>query len=163
MIVQNDADRSRLLEMTDKRGIDSLPVIEDWQAWWQEWGPRIAAEEGRQPWIIFMLDAHEKTLEGLMLLSRLIRNKPKWNTTGWTQAEWGNVALFGAEARCWFEQNHPRLEDVPEYAQFIISAQYGVFCALERLTREMRAIQDQGYKVVALESGEDGVTMRETA
>jgi hypothetical protein len=151
MIVANRADRRRLLEMKDERGLASLPIVEDWQSWWQEWGPRIVQEEGHQPWIIFLLDANEKLLELLMLTSRLIRNKPEWNTSRWTEKEWLNVAEQGAEARAWFAANHPNPDDMPEYAQFLLSGQHGLFCSLERVTRELRALQEHGFGIAVLD------------
>lgn len=99
-----------------------------------------------------------------MLLSRLIRNKPEWSSTGWSQAEWENVEDQTALALAWFEANAPApMKDAPEWAQFLFSAQHGNFAVLKRLGREQRALQEQGYLVatverrpgVGLEFGED--------
>jgi hypothetical protein len=154
MIVANAGDRNRLLALKDERGVDSLPIVADWQEWWREWGPRIADEEGRQPWILFILDAHERQLETMMVVSRLIRNKPEWNTRGWSEAEWGNVEEFTEAAYQWYVRNMPKLESVPEYAQFILSAQHGSFATIRRLGRELRHVQEEGFHTVILDRDE---------
>lgn len=151
MIVANSGDRKRLLQMKDERGLESLPIIADWQAWWREWGPKIADEEGRQPWILFMLDAHERQLETMMVVSRLLRNKPEWNTVGWSESEAGNIEEFTEAAYQWFVRNMPNAESVPEYAQFILSAQHGAFATIRRLGRELRHVQEEGYSTVVLD------------
>lgn len=156
MIVQNEADRARLLEPGDTRGEQSLPILRDWASWWQVWGPRVAAEEGRQPWIMFLLDASERIIQMQTTLSRLLRDKPDWDTTGWSEDEWSNPADVTLRGLQWFERNVPT--DVPEFAAFIIAGQRGMFQTLHRLGREVRRLQEEGYGTVVLEARDDGIT-----
>jgi hypothetical protein len=159
LIVSNESDRARLLKRGEGKGLSSLSLMHDWQEWWRAWGPKITAQVGRQGWVLFILDAEEKTRELCMLLSRLIRNKPEWDTRGWSEAEWKNVEETTLEAKCWYERNCPRPESVPEWAQFIVSGMYGNFCTLARLGRELRALQEQGYSCVALEATDRGTNV----
>lgn len=116
------------------------------------WGPKIAAEHGHQGWILFLLDANEKIQEVSMLLARLMRNKPEWESTGWSAAEWQSVEDQTAAACSWFEANAPApMRDAPEWAQFLFTAQHGNFMVLKRLGREQKALQDQGYLVATIE------------
>lgn len=138
--------------LEDRRGLSSLPVAADAATWWREWGPKIVAVHGKQGWILFLLDAQEKLVEVHMLVSRLLRNKPEWDSRGWSQAEWEDVELQTAAAAAWFAQNAPTpMKDAPEWAQFLFSAQHGNFAVLRRLGRELRAIQEQGYLVATVE------------
>jgi len=139
-------------ELRDERGLSSLAVAADWQEWWQVWGPKIAAEHGRQGWILLLLDANEKVQEVSMMLSRVLRNKPEYETTGWSEAEWLNVEDQSAEAAAWFERNAASpMKDAPEWAHFLFSSLHGNLTVLKRLGRELRAVQDQGYLVATLE------------
>ena len=139
-------------ELRDERGLSSLDFAGDCQEWWKVWGPEIARQHGRQGWILLLLDANEKITEVSMLLSRLIRNKPEFDSRGWSQAEWQNVEDQTAEAAAWFERSAPApMKDAPEWAQFLFSAQYGNLCVLKRLGREQRALQEQGYMVATIE------------
>lgn len=152
MIVQNQTDRDKLLEPGDVRGEQSLPILRDWQAWWQVWGPRVAAEEGRQPWIMFLLDSSERIIEMQTTLSRVMKSKPEWDTTGWSEDEWSNIEDVCVRGLCWFERNVPK--DVPEFAAFIIAGQRGMFQTLARLGRELRSLQELGYGTVVLEASD---------
>ena len=139
-------------DLVDLRGASSLAVISDWQDWWRVWGPKIANEVGKQGWILFLLDANEKIQEVTMLVSRLLRNKPEWDSARWTQAEWENIEHLTATACAWYEENAPApMRDAPDWAQFLFSAQHGNLCALKRAGRELRAVQEQGYLVATLE------------
>jgi hypothetical protein len=139
-------------ELRDERGLGSLPVIADWQEWWRYWGPRIADQHGKAGWILFLLAANERIQEVSMLLSRLVRNKPEYDTRGWSAAEWLNVEEQTAAALAWFEANAPApMRDAPEWAQFLFSAQHGNLAVLKRLGRELRALQEQGYLVATIE------------
>lgn len=154
MIVANASDRARLLQHDeDVRGLASLPIINDWAAWWRVWGPKLVAAEGRQGWILFLLDAQEKLVEAMVTMSRVIRNKPSWGG-GWSEKEWSNIEETTAGARAWFERNCPDPKTLPEYAQFLVSGQHGLFCVLSRMGRELRALQTQGYSTVVLEAGD---------
>jgi len=139
--------------LRDERGLSSLAVIADWREWWREWGPTIAVRHGRQNWILLLLDANERIQEVTMLISRLLRNKPDWDSTGWSQAEWLNVEDQTAEAATWFKRSAEAgpMRDAPEWAQFLFESQYGNLCVLRRLGRELRAAQEQGYLVATLE------------
>jgi len=87
-----------------------------------------------------------------MLISRLLRNKPSWNSTGWSQAEWLNVEEQTAVADAWFQASaESPMRDAPDWARFIFSAQAGTFAVLKRLGRELRAVQEQGYLVATIE------------
>jgi hypothetical protein len=158
-LVANAADRTRLLQFGQSVGYSSLSLAHDWQEWWREWGPKIAKDVGLQGWVLFILDADEKIRELHMLLSRVIRSKPAWETRGWSAAEWENVETITAAARAWFEKNCPNPDHVPEWAQFILSGQYGNFQALQRLGRELRALQEQGYNTIAVEARDDGTVV----
>jgi hypothetical protein len=162
-MIASSSTRAALTVRTDKRGLASFPVVADWQLWWKTWGPKIAAQEGRQGWILFLLDANERLMEVSMLISRIIRSKPQWTTEGWSQDEWSNVQDVAARATAWFEANCPT-KDLPEWAQFIAAAQYGNFRVLERLARELRALQEQGYTTVVLEeTGGRTITVQQGA
>lgn len=138
--------------LRDERGLSSLAFAADNDEWWRVWGPKIAARHGRQGWILFLLDANEKVQEVSMLLSRLLRNKPEWDSTGWSAAEWENVEDQTAAAAAWFERSaESPMKDAPEWAQYLFSAQHGNLAVLKRLGRELRAIQEQGYLVATLE------------
>jgi hypothetical protein len=63
-------------ELRDERGLSSLSVAGDMAEWWRAWGPQIAAQHGKQGWILFLLDSLEKLQEVSMLLSRVLRDKP---------------------------------------------------------------------------------------
>ena len=157
MIVQNQADRDRLLQAGDTRGEQSLPILRDWLSWWSVWGPRVAAEAGRQPWILFLLDASERIIALQTTLSRLIRSKPEWDTRGWSEDEWSSPENVTARALAWFEQNVPR--EVPEFAAFIIAGQRGTFQTLARLGKEIRRLQEAGYNTVVVQA-DDATDMR---
>lgn len=156
MIVET-SKRAELTRLADNRGSASLPVLQDMQVWWKEWGPRIAKDVGRQGWVLFLLDAHEKAVEGGMLVSRIMRGKPKWDSRGWSENEWGNVAALTTANLRWFENHAPAVQrDAPEWAQFLITAQYNTLSALARLGRELRGMQEAGYSTVVLEHNEGG-------
>lgn len=153
MIVEGSKLRG-LTTLADNRGIASLPILQDMDVWWREWGPRIVKDVGKQGWVLFILDANEKIMETSTLLSRVLRNKPEWDTRGWTEKEWSRVDESTTAAVRWFENNMPKPEHVPEWAQFILSAQYANLCVLARLGRETQAAIDQGYTTVVLEADE---------
>ena len=156
MIASSDT-RQTLLRGGDDRGAHSLPILRDWQTWWREWGPRVAQDVGRHGWILFLLDSSERILEMQMTLSRVIRGKPEWDTSGWSEREWGSVAEMTAEGMAWFEKNSPRVDDVPEWAAFILTAQRGLFQTAWRLGRELQTLREQGYTTVVLEERQDGI------
>lgn len=144
------------LELKDERGLGSLPIIADWQEWWKAWGPQIAKEHGKQGWILFLLDAHEKVQEVSMTLSRILRNKPDWDSTGWSEKEYLNIENQTGEALAWYERNAPSpMRDAPEWAQFLFSAQHGNLAVLARMGREQRALQEQGYLVATLDRSQN--------
>ena len=153
-------ERSKMAGLTalaDNRGSASLPVLQDMQDWWKAWGPRISRDVGQQGWVLFLLDAHEKLVEGSMLVSRIIRNKPKWDGLG-TESEWGSVEVATTAALHWFENHAPAVQrDAPDWAQFLITAQYGAFCALARLGRELQGLKEAGYSTMVLETSDKGV------
>lgn len=153
MLVPDEHKRRELLSSEDNRGGSSLPVLQDWQEWWQVWGPKLAAEYGKQPWVLFVMDGIEKQVELSMAISRLLRQKPE-DSPGWTEKEWLNIAELTMEARCWFEQNQPRYDDLPEVAQFLVRVQHGFFRALERVGREVREIQEEGHNTITVEADE---------
>ncbi len=141
-----------MLSLEDRRGLSSLDFAADADEWWKVWGPIIASRHGKQGWILFLLDANQKLQETAMLVSRLLRNKPEWNTIGWSQAEWENVETQTALASAWFNEHvDTPMKDAPDWAQYLFVAQAGNFAVLKRLGREMRAIQEQGYLVATLE------------
>ena len=153
MLVTDEDKRRKLLDSGDDRGDASLPVLQDWQEWWQVWGPKLAAEYGKQPWVLFVMDGIEKQTELTMAISRLLRQKPE-DSLGWSEKEWLNIAELTKEARCWFESNQPRYEDLPEAAQFLVRVQQGYFRALERVGREVREIQEEGHNTITVEADE---------
>lgn len=136
--------RDRLVKMDDEGGTHALPMIEDWDLFWRMWGPRIKQEEGAQPWIIFLLDAHEKITELNAIIQRIIMGKP--NTVGnsvWSEKEWESCEEVAVEAKAWFDRNVPALKDMPEFASFILSAQHANLSILCRLARDVRGMQEQ--------------------
>ena len=146
-----------LTELADNRGTASLPILQDMQLWWKEWGPRIARDVGYQGWVLFLLDGHEKLIEGATLVSRIIRGKPKWDGQG-SEREWGNVESQTTADLRWFERHVDSVKrDAPEWAQFLLTAQYGAFCTLARLGRELRGVQEAGYSTVVLEQRDTGI------
>ncbi len=138
------------LDLTDKRGISSFTMLQDMQTWWQTWGPHIAEREGKKGWILFLLDAIDKAQELQMTMSRLLRNKPQWDTTGWNQREWCSVLANAEEGAAWFDTNMPSLRDVPEWAQFLLVALSSIFSAQIRVCRELGEVQRKGHLLVNL-------------
>lgn len=140
----------------DTRGPSSFEFMIDMSSWWKVYGPEIAKRFGKCGWILLMLDAHEK-LEGLvMTISRLIRNKPEWDTRGWSQQEWTNIENRARAAYGWFATNAPAPEDVPEWGQFILTAMDGLFGAMIKVAQEVREIQEEGHLLVNLTRPETG-------
>lgn len=159
MIVANDADRRRLLEYGDTETIGSLPVIEFWRTWWSAWGPLIAADVGREGWVLFLFDANEKAIELEGIMARILRDKPTWGTAMWSQKEWMNIKDTAGEALAWFDRNAPRKDRVPEWAAFLLCGLRAHFTVLARLGSEIRAAQDQGYSAFVVESQTDRLGM----
>jgi hypothetical protein len=156
-VIVEESKLAGLTKMADNRGTASLPILQDWQLWWKEWGPRIQRDVGRQGWVLFVLDANEKLLEMSTLVSRIIRGKPSWDSRGWTENEYGNVESICMAGLRWFERHAEAVQkDAPEWAKFILAAQYGNFSALARLGRELRGLQEAGYSTVVLETNEGG-------
>jgi hypothetical protein len=156
-MIATDSRRPGLVKFEDNRGNASLPILQDWQEWWKEWGPKIARDVGKQGWVLFILDAQEKLTEVEMLLSRVIRSKPQWDTRGWSEKEWANPEAQATAALRWFEMHAPAVQkNAPEWAQFILAAQYGAFTVLSRLGREVRGLQENGFSTVVLEQSESG-------
>jgi hypothetical protein len=157
-VIASESTRGSLTQLADNRGLSSLPVVSDWQDWWRVWGPKILDNVGKVGWVLFVLDANEKILEESMLLSRLIKGKPGHTSKGWTPDEYGNVETICMQGLRWFETHAPSvIRDAPEWAQFILSAQYGNLCVLARLGREQRSLQETGYSTVVLEQRDDGM------
>lgn len=157
MIVSNTAARQRLTKRGDTRGLSSLPVALDCKTWWSEYGPKIVAEEGKAGWILFIMDAQERLIEETMLMARSIRNREKRGGEGWSQKEWLNIQETSLEAYEWYKRHCPAQNSVPEWADFILTAQYSLFSVLARMGRELRGVQELGYQTVSVESGAAGV------
>jgi hypothetical protein len=161
-MIATGSRRPGLTKLEDNRGNASFPILKDMQEWWKEWGPKIVSEVGRQGWVLFLLDAHEKVTEVEMLLSRVLRNKSKWDSAGFSEAEWSNPEQQATAALRWFERHAPGVQkDAPEWAQFLIAAQYNAFSVLSRLGREVRGAVENGYSPVVLEQSAtgDGLTV----
>lgn len=160
-----DSQRARLVARGDDGSTAVLPLVEDWQTWWREWGPRIRAEEGQQGWIIFLLDAHEKLTEVNAIMARIMRGKH--NEVGiavWSEKEWMNVHETAEEAKAWFERHVPTLTGVPEFAQFLLTAQYANLSVLTRLARDLRGLQEEhGIGTMVVERSELDGTLQVTA
>lgn len=153
-------ERSKIAQLTrleDNRGSASKPILDDMSDWWRVWGPRIAKDVGKQGWVLFLLDAHEKLVEGANTVSRIVRGKGSWDVRG-SEQDWGNVETLTTGSLRWFEQHAEQVKrDAPDWAQFVIAAQYNGLCALARLGREVRALQEQGYSTVVLEESDKGI------
>lgn len=164
MIVPNSR-LDRLVKMDDDGGTHALPLIEDWASWWSVWGPRIKVEEGAQPWIIFILDAHEKITELNAITMRIMMGKT--DTVGnsvWSEKEWLNCETVALEAKSWFDRNVPNLKNVPDFAAFILTAQHANLAILTRLARDLRGMQEQhGVSSHMIEHNEGDGTFRVTA
>jgi hypothetical protein len=146
-VIATESKRAGLTRLEDNRGDSSLAVLQDMETWWREWGPRIARDVGQQGWVLFLLDTNEKIVEVSMLVSQVLRHQAL-----------ANVEDVTLEALRWFERHAPAVQrDAPEWAQFIISAQYNNLTAMSRIGRELRAAQEQGYHTVVLENTADGV------
>jgi hypothetical protein len=145
MIVEQ-SKRDGLTKLADNRGDSSRAVLQDMEVWWREWGPRIVKDVGRVGWVLFLLDAQEKLLEAQMVASAVLRNEGC-----------ENIEAVTLKVLRWYE-NHAEAvkKDAPEWAQFLITAQYNTACVLARLGRELRAKQEQGYSTVVLEHTEGG-------
>lgn len=140
----------------DKRGPSSFGFMEDLQLWWRAYGPEIVARFGRCRWILLVMDAIEK-LGGLeMTISRILRQKPQWDTTGWSAQEWTNIEHRAEAAYCWFAKHAPDPRDIPEWAQFVMVALDGAFGAMRKIAAEVREIQEEGHLLVSLTKPEDG-------
>jgi hypothetical protein len=145
-VVATESKRAGLTGLEDNRGHSSLAVLQEWQLWWKEWGPRIARDVGYQGWVLFLLDSNEKITEVEMLASEVLRNQGC-----------ENIEIATLKALRWFENHAESVKkDAPEWAAFLLAAQYGNLCALARLGRELRAKQEQGYTTVVLEHTEAG-------
>lgn len=139
-----DSQRARLLMRKDDGSTAVLPFVEDWDVWWHLWGPRIRKEEGQQPWILFLLDAHEKLTEVNAIMARLMLGKPSQvGISVWSQKEWMNVQETAEEAKAWFERIVPTLDAVPEFAEFLLTAMYANFGIMARLARDLRGLQEE--------------------
>ncbi len=155
-IADTHGQQNSLWNFEDSRGMSSYAVIKDWQEWWQNWGPLLMAMYGKAGWVCFILDAHEKMEGILMNWSRILREKPNWDTAGWSADEDSNPMWVSAKAKAWFQLNCPHMVDVPEFARFIFVAQNGMFSVLERLSREIYEIQSEGHLLVNLTNADDG-------
>jgi hypothetical protein len=153
VLITDEHKRKRLLDDGDTQGGSSLAVLQNWQEWWQVWGPKLAAEYGRQPWVLFVMDGIEKQVKLTMAISRIIRQKPD-ELGQWDQMEWLNISELTSEALVWFETNQPRYDDLPEVAQFLVRVQHGFFRGLKRLGREVREIQEYGHNTITVETDE---------
>lgn len=138
--------QKRLHTREDNAGLASMPLLSDWQVWWRTWGPRVAEEVGRCGWVLFLLDANEKVTEAQMVIGKMLR------LGKWERIE--DVTVGGKE---WFERNCPRQEDVPEWANFVLTALYGQFCTLERLGREVLGAIESGVMPIVIERTDSGV------
>jgi hypothetical protein len=134
----------------DNRGPSSRPLLVDLQEWWAVWGPKVAAHEGKQGWILLLLDALDKVVKMQMTMSRLLRKKPAWDSSGWSEDEWRPVSEVAAEGAAWFHENRPRLEDVPEWAQFLFVAIHSIFAAHQRLAAELEEVMHESHLLVNL-------------
>lgn len=137
-------------DFSDNRGPASRPLLVDLQEWWQAWGPKIANREGKQGWILLLLDTLERVLKMQMTMSRLLRKKPQWDSSGWSEDEWRSVKEVAAEGAAWFEKNMPRLEDVPEWAGFLFVAIHSIFAAHKRLAAELEEVLHERHLLVNL-------------
>jgi hypothetical protein len=156
-VIASKSTIDNLTALGDSRGDASLPVALDWQEWWGHWAPRIASDVGRVGWVLFLMDAVMKLTDLEVMMSRKLRNKAADQLPGWAEDEWSNVAERAAQAVGWFEEHAPAAKrDAPEWAQFILAGIGGLFAVQARLAREVRAAQEQGYRVVTLEHLESG-------
>jgi hypothetical protein len=145
-----------MFNFEDERGLSSFDHLKDMQEWWGRYGPEIINHFGKQHWVLFMCDAEER-LEGLLMnFSRVLREKPDWDTSGWSEDEWSNSMWTAAKAKAWFQLNCPHMNDVPEFARFVFVAMNGLFNSFERLAREVREIQEEGHLLVTLTNPDTG-------
>lgn len=132
----------------------SFPKALEWQQWWEHWRGYI--HEG-QPWVRFLVDATTALQQMFVTISRILRNKPNWDTSGWTPEEWLPVIDIVDEKLAWFTTNRPRKEDIPAWAEIILQALDGAYRTLGRLSREVEQIQRKGHLLVnvsPLQSGD---------
>ena len=125
--------------------IAAFPKAVQWQQWWEYW--RDAIPEG-QPWARFMIDATTVLQQAFVTISRNLRKKPKWDTTGWTPEEWRNVLKVAEEKLAWFRLNRPKPEDMPVWAGIILQALDGAYLTLRRLAQEVDQINRKGHLLV---------------
>lgn len=92
-------------------------------------------------------------------MARSIRNRAARGGAGWTQREWLNVQETSTEGLAWYRKHCPAPGSVPEWAEFILTAQEGLYSVLARMGRELRAVQEQGYQTISVESGPAGVNV----
>lgn len=154
----SDQRREALTQCLDNRGIASFPILMDWDEFWKTWGPQIVGHVGHQGWVLFLMDAIQKSLELQLTMSRLLRKKTQ-DTRGWSQAEWLNVADQTEEGLRWFERNLLDPKSLPEWAQFFQAGLYGQFTTMARLGREIRQLQDHGYNTLVVERDAAGVRL----
>lgn len=145
-MIATGSRQTGLHDRQDNAGLASMPLLKDWQDWWRTWGPSIAAAVGRCGWVLFLLDANEKVTEEQMVIGRMLR------TGKWERVE--DVTIGGKE---WFQRNCPRTDDVPDWANFILTALYGQFCTLERLGREVSGAIESGVMPIVIERTDDGI------
>ncbi len=125
--------------------IASFPRAVEWQWWWAYWRNQIPQTD---PWVGFLVDATTTLQQTFVTISRVLRNKPQWDTTGWTPEEWRNVLDVVDEKLSWFQLNRPRPDDIPAWARILLQALDGAYLTLRRLAQEVEQIQRTGHLVV---------------
>ncbi len=125
--------------------IAAFPKAREWQWWWELWRDKIQSSE---PWVRFLVDATTVLQQLFVTISRILRQKPSWDTQGWTPEEWRNVIDVVEERLAWFNLNRPRADELPPWAGIMLQALDGAYLTLRRLAREVDQIQRKGHLLI---------------
>ena len=133
--------------------IGAFPKALEWQQWWRYWSEKIGES---QPWVRFLVDATTTLQQMFVRISRLLRQKPNWDTQGWTPEEWMSVIDTVDEKFAWFQKNKPRREEVPLWALILLDAIEGAYLMMSRLAREVDQIQRKGHLLINVNPETEG-------
>jgi len=125
--------------------VAAFPKALQWQEWWEYHQESI---HSGQPWVRFLVDATTALQQMFVGISRRLRQKPDWDTRGWSPEEWLPVIEVAEEKLAWFRLNKPRMNEIPAWAQILLQALDGAYLMLARLSREVEQIQRKGYLLV---------------
>jgi hypothetical protein len=150
-----DAQGRKILKTQSGIWGPSLPKIQQWHQWIAANGDRV--RDG-QPWVRFIFDATLKLQDGFHFMSRTLRAKPNWGRDGWTGEDFKPIGEDARERLAWFEQNKPRVESMPPWAEFFLDALEGSYLTQVRLADECEQALKRGFVPVRIKQNREGGT-----